>query len=88
MLLTGPAFRIRNSQADVMMNNRKLLMIGVSSMALLLVPTLSTVGVTGANDLITGRTAIIQAIPINTDSDRSTMSAIDTQIGNVVLTAR
>jgi hypothetical protein len=70
------------------MNRHKLKLIAAIGLALSLVPTLSTVGVTGAEDLIASKTSVTQAIPLASEADRALMSAIDTQISQVLESQR
>jgi hypothetical protein len=87
-LLSGLAFRARKSQIGDTMRIQKKRLIALMGLAFMLAPTLSTVGVTGADNLNTGKTAITQAIPLKSNADSVLMTAIDTQISLVVTTQR
>jgi hypothetical protein len=66
------------------MKPQKLALIGLGTLALFLQPTLSTVGVTGAQNLQVGETEIVQALPINSFVDHVVMSSIDNQISAAI----
>jgi hypothetical protein len=70
------------------MKRPKLKLIAASGLAFAWVPTLSTVGVTGAEDLISGKTAITQAIPLTSNADRALMAAIDAEISRLLESQR
>jgi hypothetical protein len=66
------------------MTKQKLALVGLSGLALVFLPTLSTVGVTSAPDLRAGETAIIQALPIDSFADHVVMSSIDYEISSTI----
>jgi hypothetical protein len=66
------------------MTKQKLALIGLGALALVSLPTLSTVGVTGAQDLRVGETEIIQAMPIDSFVDHVVMASIDNQISATI----
>jgi hypothetical protein len=70
------------------MRLKKPKLVAFIGLALALAPTFSTVGVTGADDLIAGKTAITQAVPLTTATDRALMSAIDSQISSTISAQR
>ncbi len=70
------------------MTKQKLALIGIGGLALLIMPSLSTVGVTSAPDLRAGEAEIIQALPIDSFADHVVMSSIDYQIGSVIESQR
>jgi hypothetical protein len=70
------------------MRRQKLMLTALAGMAFMLAPTLSTVGVTGADDLIAGKAAITQGVPLITAADRDMMSALDGQISTAIAAQR
>jgi hypothetical protein len=70
------------------MRRQKLMLIALAGMAFMLAPTLSTVGVTGADDLIAGKIAITQGVPLTSAADRELMFAIDSQISSEIQAQR
>jgi hypothetical protein len=70
------------------MRIHKQSLVALMGLAFMLAPTFSTVGVTGADDLIIGKTAITQGVPMKSSADRALMAAIDTQISSAIVAQR
>jgi hypothetical protein len=70
------------------MRIQKQTVIALTGLALMLTPTASTVGVTGADNLISSKTAIIQGVPLKSSPDRDLMASIDNQISLAVTAQR
>jgi hypothetical protein len=70
------------------MRLKKTKLVALTGLALMLAPTFSTVGVTGADDLNSGKAAITQAVPLKSTMDRAIMTSIDGQISAAITAQR